>query len=204
MSKRILGATIAAVLVLGLAGMAFAAASPGRPEADLGAEALQLAADAGTPGAPSAGKRDELRACVRAKVDGGAERKAAVQECAAQLGVDRRGLGKPGKPGRQDRRGQPGQGARDPGLGRAAHAEAVVPKVGADGQWETVVLDRGTVTAAAADAISLQRPDGPTVTVKVAAGTKVRGAASAADLDTGREVVVVSAGGEARSIVARR
>jgi hypothetical protein len=79
----------------------------------------------------------------------------------------------------------------------------IVPKKGAEGQWETVVLDRGKVTAASADSISVQRPDGPTVTLKVVAGTKVRGASAVADVAAGREVVVVSAGGEARSVVVR-
>ena len=199
MTRRILGAAITAVLALGLGGVALAASSDRSP-ADLGAEALQLAADPGGPARSADGKRGELRACVKGKVDVGARRRAAVEECAAQLGLDRRGAGQPGGPGPK---GKPGKGG-DLGLSRAAHAEAVVPKAGAEGQWETVVLDRGTVTTTAADAISLQRPDGPTVTLKVVAGTKVRGADSAADLAVGREVVVVSAGGEARSIVARR
>jgi hypothetical protein len=89
------------------------------------------------------------------------------------------------------------------GLGRAAHAEVVIPKRGAPGQWETVVVDRGKVTAASADSVSLQRPDGPTVTVKVVAATKVKGVDKVADLAAGRQVVVVSAGGEARALVAR-
>ena len=195
-----LGVAITAVLALGLGGAALAA-SPDRSPSDLGGEALQLAADPGGPGRPLDGKRGELRACRKAKVAAGTQRRAAVEECAAQLGLDPRRAGKPERPGRQ---GKPGKKARDLGLGRAAHAEAVVPKEGAEGQWETVVLDRGKVTAASAEAVSLQRPDGPTVTVKVVASTKLKGVTSAADLAAGREVVVVSAGGEARPIVARR
>lgn len=196
MTKRIIGLAVVAVVVLGAAGVAFAAASPQRPSYGLEETALALAADPAPPGAaPAGGKREELRTCVKAKVDAGADRKAAVKECADQLGIKPGRPGKPGKPG-----GGPGPLAK---LGRAAHAELVVPKEGAEGQWETVIVDRGKVTAASAESISVQRPDGPTVTVRVTAATKVKGAASAADLAVGREVVVVSAGGEARSIVAR-
>jgi hypothetical protein len=195
MTKRIVGLVVVAVVVLGAAGVAFAAASPGRPSYELEETALALAADPAPPPAPTAAKREELRTCVKAKVDAGANRKTAVQECATQLGVT---PGQPGKPGK------PGNKVRAPGLGRAAHAELVVPKRGVEGQWETVIVDRGKITAASAESVSVQRPDGPTVTMKVVAGTKVRGAASAADLAVGRDVVVVSAGGEARSIVSRR
>jgi len=188
MNKRILGFVVAAVIVLGVAGFALAAASPDRPSFGLDNADLAVADPAATtPGtqAPAGGKRAELQACVKPKVDGGTDRKTAIKECAAQLGI------KPGGKG----------GLR--GLGRAAHAEVVVPKKGAPGQFETVQLDRGKVTAASADSISVQRPDGPTATLKVVAGTKVRGVNVVTDLAAGREVVIVSAGGEARTIVAR-
>lgn len=186
MTKRILGAALAAVIVLGLAGVAYAAAAPARPSTGLEDTALALAADpAPQPASPPGGKLQQLRACVQPKVDAGAARKDARKECAAQLGIMGGGKGKPF------------------GLGRAAHAEAVVPKKGAPGQWETVVLDRGKVTAASADSLSIQRPDGPTVTVKVVAGTKVKGADKVADLAVDRQVVVVSSNGEARAVAAR-
>jgi len=202
MTKRILGLAVAVVLVLGLGGVAFAAAVPERPSYGVDEAALLLAADPGPPPeAARTGKGEELRACVKPKVDAGADRKAALTECAQQLGLPPRKAGQPGQPGQP---GKPGRKAGVAGLGRAAHAELVVPKQGAEGQWETVVVDRGKVTAASPASISLQRPDGPTVTVNVGAGTKVKGAAAAADLAVGREVVVVAAGGEARSIVAHR
>lgn len=188
MTKRILGLAIAAVLVLGVAGVALAAASPQRPSFSLEETAVALAAD---PGPPAGGKRQEMMACVKAKVDAGGDRKAALGECAASLGV------KAARPGQPGGKGLPAR------IGRAAHAEVIVPKKGVEGQWETVQVDRGKITAASAASLSVQRPDGPTVTVTVVPGTKVRGAATAADLAVGREVVVVSAGGEARSIVAR-
>lgn len=193
MTKRLIGLAVAAVVLLGGAGVALA--TPSQPEPVYGLdEALALAAEPGPP--PGAGgRKQELQACVKPKVDGGADKREAVRECAAQQGLPAPGAGRPGRGAKQDRR---------PAVGRAAHAELVVPKRDAPGQWETIVVDRGKVTAASADSISLQRPDGPTVTIRVAAGTKVRGAASAANLAAGREVVVVSAGGEARSVVARR
>jgi len=184
MTKRILALMVAAVVALGFAGVAVAATSPDRPS--FGLENADLAAaDPAPPPPPPGGKRAQMQACAKPKVDAGADRKTAVKECATQLGI------KPGAKG----------GLR--GLGKAAHAEVVVPKKDAPGQWETVVLDRGKVTATAAGSISVQRPDGPTVTVKVVATTKVKGAAAVTDLAPGREVVIVSAAGEARTIVAR-
>lgn len=186
MTKRIIAFGVAAAAVLGLAGVALAN-QPERASYGIDDAALALSAVPAAPAAEPAagGKRDELKACVKAKVEAGGEKRAAVKECAAQLGV------------------KPGKGAVKRDLRKAVHAELIVPKKGAEGQFETVLVDRGKVTTASADSISLQRPDGPTVTVKVVPATKVKGAASAIELTAGREVVVVSAGGEARSIVAR-
>jgi len=198
MTKRLLALVVAIAGVLGLTGVALANA-PERASYGLEEAALSLAADPAPP-APAAAptpearkeQREKLRECAKAEVDGGAKRPAAVKECADQLGLKPGGAGRPGK----DR------GAR--GLRGAAHAELLVPKKGAEGQWETIVVDRGKVTAASAESISLQRPDGPTVTLKVVAATKVKGAATVADVAVGRPVVVVSAGGEARSVLARK
>ncbi len=198
MTKRILGVAVAAILVLGVAGAALAAAAPpDRAAFELDEAVLALATDP-QPGVPPEGKGQELQACVKPKVDAGTDRKSAVKECAAQLGIQ------PGGRGKDEGRGK-GKGKGMPfGLGRAGHAEVVVPKQGAEGQWETVIVDRGQVTAASADSISVQRPDGPTVTVRVVAATKVKGAATVAELTAGRQVVVVSAAGDARTVVARR
>jgi len=199
MTKRILRMAIAAVLVLGAAGVALAAATPPRPT--LGPEVAALAAaadpdpanppappDPANPSGAAAGKKQELQACVNPKVAAGADKRTARQECATQLGIAA---------------GRAGAKGKVKGLGRAAHAELVVPKKGVEGQWETVVVDRGKVTSVSADSISVERPDGPTVTLKVVAGTKVRGAPSLAQLAPGRAVVVTSVGGEARAVVAR-
>ncbi len=185
MTKRIIAFAAAAAAILGLAGVALAN-PPERPSYGIDDAALALSAQAAPPTTqPAGGKRQELKACVKTKVDAGGEKRAAVKECAGQLGI------------------KPGGGAARRDLRKAVHADLVVPKKGADGQFETVAVDRGKVTAASADSISLQRSDGPTVTLKVVPATKVKGAASAAELAAGREVVVVSAGGEVRSIVAR-
>ena len=187
MRKRIIAFGFAAVAILGLAGIALAASTDRAPYA-LEQAAVSLAADPNPPApAPkdAAAQRQQLQGCVKPKVDAGAQRPAARNECAGQLGIKLDELAKPAP--------------RQP-----AHADLIVPKRGAEGQWETVVMDRGTVTAASADSISVQRPDGPTVTIKVTSSTKVQGAPSAAELAPGRAVVVRSAGGDARLIVARR
>lgn len=200
LSNRIFVVAVAAVAVLGTAGVALAATGPpARPSYGLEEAALDVALsadpDPAATGGGGAQKRQEMQACVKPKVQAGTDRKTAVRECADQLGIRGGGPGKPGK----------GRGhGKAAVLGRAAHADLVVPKRDAEGQWETIQVDRGKVTAVSADSISLERPDGPTVTVKVVAGTKVQGVEKVTDLAVGREVVVVSAGGEARSIVARR
>lgn len=208
-SKRMIGLALAAATLLGSAGVALAAAGPpARPSYGLEESALQLAgAEPDPAAAPGGARREELQACVKPKVDAGTDRRTALRECADQLGIKPGAAGRPGRPGRG---GKPGPAAV---LGRAAHADLVVPKKGAEpagsggrtqGQWETIQVDRGKVIAVSADSISLQRPDGPTVTLKVVATTKVKGAEKVTDLAAGRQVAVVSAGGEARSIVARR
>jgi hypothetical protein len=214
-SKRMIAVAVAAVAVLGTAGVALAAVAPAaRPSYGLEETALALAGAEPDPAAGAAAaaggaraKREELQACVKPKVDGGADRREALRQCTDQLGIKPGGAGRPGRPGGGGRPGVPGGGGR-PGpaaaLGRAAHADLIVPKRGAEGQWETIQVDRGKVTAVSAETISLQRPDGPTVTLKVVAATRLQGAEKVTDLVVGRQVVVVSAGGEARSIVARR
>ena len=194
MTKRILGLAVAAVVVLALAGVALASAAPSRPTFGVEAAGFGTAADPADPAKPGAATREALKACVKAEVDGGADRKAARNKCADQLGVKAGRAGKHGRPGPKGQRGS---------LGRAAHAELVVPKEGAPGQWETLVVDRGRVKAAAADSITVERPDGPTVTLKVVPATTVKGAATVAELAPGRTVAVRSVGGEARSVVAR-
>ena len=47
-----------------------------------------------------------------------------------------------------------------------------MPKRGAEGQWETVVLDRGEVASIDDASITLKRPDGPTVTLGLTPETR--------------------------------
>lgn len=59
-------------------------------------------------------------------------------------------------------------------------------------QWVTVVFDRGRVSDVAADHITLARPDGKSVTLKLTADTKYRGATSASDVQKDQPALVVS------------
>lgn len=195
-SKRMIGLAVPAVAVLGTASIAMAAAGPAlRQPYGIEQSALEVAGVEPDPAAPARAKREELRACVKPKVDAGADRKTSLRECADQLGIEP-GAGTPARPGKG--------GGKVPALGRGAHADVVVPKKGAEGQWETIQVDRGKVTGVSVESISLQRPDGSTVTLKVVAATKLKGIGKVTDLAVGREVVVVSAGGDVRSNVARR
>lgn len=69
-------------------------------------------------------------------------------------------------------------------------------------KWVTVNFDRGQVTDVAADHITLARPDGKSVTLKLTPDTKYRGVASWSDINKDKPAVVVSNGdGTARQVV---
>ena len=85
---------------------------------------------------------------------------------------------------------------------RSVHADLVVKDK--DGTYVTITVDRGTVTAASATSITLDRPDGKQVTLAVTTDTKVRGVASVAALQTGKAAVVVSRSGTATQIGQRK
>jgi uncharacterized protein DUF5666 len=59
------------------------------------------------------------------------------------------------------------------GMKRAIHGELLVG--GPQRGYRTVVFDRGRITAISADAITLERPDGESVTVKLTEETKFNG-----------------------------
>jgi hypothetical protein len=85
---------------------------------------------------------------------------------------------------------------------RAVHGDVVVKAK--DGSYVTVTFDRGTVTAASATSVTLQRPDtNKAVTLTVDANTKVHGVASAADLQVGKDAIVISRSGTATQILQR-
>jgi hypothetical protein len=85
---------------------------------------------------------------------------------------------------------------------RSVHADLVVKDK--DGTYVTITIDRGTVTAASATSITLDRPDGKQVTLAVTTDTKVRGVASVAALQTGKAAVVLSRSGTATQIGQRK
>jgi hypothetical protein len=86
-----------------------------------------------------------------------------------------------------------GGGHGHPGLAllrRADHGTVEVKNK--DGSWVTVTFDRGTVTAASASSITLQRPDGQSVTIALTADTRYRGISSADQIATGKAAIVAS------------
>lgn len=83
-------------------------------------------------------------------------------------------------------------------LRRADHATFEVDR---HGRWVTVTLDRGKVAAVSASSITLDRPDGHAVTVKLGPSTRYRGVASSSStVATGRRATVVSENGTALGV----
>lgn len=60
------------------------------------------------------------------------------------------------------------------------------------GGWVTVDFDRGKVTDVAADHITLARPDGQSVTLKLTPTTTYHGVTSETQIQTGKGAVVIS------------
>jgi hypothetical protein len=85
------------------------------------------------------------------------------------------------------------QRPRRPGAGieaRAVHGDLIVR--GEDGTFDNVTMDRGIVQAKGDHTITLKRPDGPAVTVKVDDNTKYRGVDSFDAVQVGKRAVIVS------------
>jgi hypothetical protein len=99
---------------------------------------------------------------------------------------------------RQWARRHPGQAAL---LHRAAHADLVVKD--RSGAWVTVQYDRGTLKATGDHSLTIERPDGKTVTVKVDDATRYRGIDGFAEVQTGEPLIVVAKDGVA-TVVAQR
>jgi hypothetical protein len=72
------------------------------------------------------------------------------------------------------------------------------------GQWVTYTFDKGKVTSVNAQSITLERPDGKSVTLNITPDTKFRGVASAADVKTGKGAIVVSNSSDNALVVAQR
>ena len=107
--------------------------------------------------------------------------------------------------------GQNGQGqqgvprARHPRaaaiLGRVVHGDLIVK--GQDGKFENVTYDRGTLDGVSGDTLTLTRPDGKKVSVKLTSDTKFRGVSSASELKTGKHTLVTSRDGKALTVAQR-
>jgi hypothetical protein len=80
-----------------------------------------------------------------------------------------------------------------------AGVHADVSLVRADGSTDAFAVDRGRVTVSSATSLTLQRPDGKTLTLGVSSGTIVRGT-----IATGKPVLVFSRNGVAFRIRAPR
>lgn len=94
-----------------------------------------------------------------------------------------------------------GKGGKHAGvLRRVVHGDLVVrTKKG----FENMTYDRGTVSAVSATSITVQRPDGVSVTKTIDANTRFRGAQSASDVKSGSPAIVLSKGGAAVLIAQR-
>jgi len=88
--------------------------------------------------------------------------------------------------GREGRAGRPGANI----VGRAVHGDLVVR--GKDGGYENVSIDKGIVQAKGDHTITLKRPDGPAVTIKIDDNTRYRGVDSFDAVETGKPAVIVS------------
>ena len=95
---------------------------------------------------------------------------------------------------------QPGHDHRGP-LRRAVHGDLVVrTKAG----FQNVSVDRGKVTAVSASSITIERPDGVSVTKAITSATRFKGVDSAEHVESGKGALVVSKGDTAVLIAQRR
>jgi hypothetical protein len=85
--------------------------------------------------------------------------------------------------------------------GLLARTDYATIEVFRHGHWETIVLDRGDVTAVSTSRITIRRPDGVSVTIALAPTTKYRGVGAAGSLKTNRPASVISAAGSALRVV---
>jgi hypothetical protein len=89
-------------------------------------------------------------------------------------------------------------------LRRADHGDAEIKVKGTNGAaatWVTVTFDRGQVSSVAADHITLARPDGQSVTLKIDGNTKYHGVTSWQQVKTNEPAVVISRAGTATQIL---
>lgn len=98
-------------------------------------------------------------------------------------------------------------GAKVKGAGilrRADHGDIEVQVKAAKGApktWATITFDKGNVTDVAADHITVARPDGQSVTLKIDATTKFHGVTAVAEVQKDKPVIVLSKAGVATQIL---
>jgi hypothetical protein len=85
-------------------------------------------------------------------------------------------------------------------LGRSDYATIELHR---HGQWITLVLDRGQVTAVTSSRITIKRPDGVTVSIALAATTKYRGLSGESAVRSDQRATVVSDNGTALRVSQR-
>lgn len=89
-------------------------------------------------------------------------------------------------------------------LRRADHGDIEVQVKGADGAtpaWQTVTFDKGQVGDVGADHITLSRPDGQSVTLKIDATTKFHGVTTWQEVQKSKGAIVVSKNSVATQIL---
>ncbi len=88
-------------------------------------------------------------------------------------------------------------------LRRADHGDVEVSVKGTSGTptWKTVTFDRGQVSDVAADHITLARPDGKSVTLKITGDTKYKGITSWQQVTKAQGAIVISESGNATVIL---
>lgn len=87
-------------------------------------------------------------------------------------------------------------------LGRAVHGSVIVK--GKDGTWQTVDFDKGKLTKSAdGSTVTVARPDGHSVTLRVTPDTKFRGIDGVGTLRADKPGLVVSKDGKAIMIAQR-
>lgn len=109
------------------------------------------------------------------------------------------------QPAAQSQQQPEGQQGKRGGAGlarRAVHGDLIVRAKG--GTFQNVTLDRGTVQAKGDNTITLKRPDGPVVTVKVDGNTRYRGVSSFDQVQTGQPAEVLSHEGTALAVAQRQ
>jgi len=195
MLKRNVAILLLAGLVVGGGAVAWARSDAERP--------TLLTGTASSPAPDGTGGADP---------SAGATRRAAVQKCLADAGIQRGSGGRPTADQRAKARqclqaarlvnGRPG--GRGPGSGffrRAVHGDLVVR--GTNGQFENVTLDKGKDAGLSGEQLTISRADGKSVTVTITPDTRFKGVQRASELRQGQPVVVVSKDGKALLVAQR-